>query len=828
MGRMFTNLSLRTKLLVPAVLALLPLAGITGLVVYLMRQAGDVAVRECTALSAADLDHTLQGMTALCVTQQESLDQAVEVALRAAYEQVRLGGGLQFAPREEAEWEAVNQFSGAKSSIRLPQMLLGPRWLGQNRDPKMPSPVVDDVMRLTGQTCTIFQRLNADGDMIRVCTNIEKEGRRAIGTYIPRTNPDGTPNAVIDAVLRGETYRGRAFAVKSWYITAYAPLKSRDGRVIGVLYVGVPQESVASLRKSLESARVGRAGYAFVLDSKGNVVVGAHGGNEPPLPREGADSLAGEVCRAAVGLAPGEAAERRYDGAGGRRVVRYAYYKPWDWVIGVNLPEEELDEAERHVGELSRRSTLLVAAIAAVAALAGVVLGLVVARRITGPVADTMGVIEAVARGDLARRVAVRSRDEIGRMGEALNQAIDRLRASEEERERRRHEDAARAEQERQQAERQRQQEREEARQRQEQAANEQREAEEMRAKVDAVLQVVRAAADGDLTHAVTVTGEDPIGQVGSGLAQLLANLRSSVGAIAGNARELAGASEELSAVSTQMSANAEETAAQAGVVSAASEQVSKNVQTVATGTEEMSASIREIAKNASEAARVAQTAVQVAQSANATVGKLGESSAEIGKVIKVITGIAEQTNLLALNATIEAARAGEAGKGFAVVANEVKELAKETAKATEEIGRKIEAIQQDTRGAVDAIKQIGEVIDKVNDISGTIAGAVEEQTATTNEMSRNVAEAAKGSGEIAQNITAVAQAAGSTTEGAGNAQKAASELARMASELQQLVAQFRYEQYDAPRAGARPGFAANGRRPGTSTAVAAGRRRGG
>ncbi len=328
-----------------------------------------------------------------------------------------------------------------------------------------------------------------------------------------------------------------------------------------------------------------------------------------------------------------------------------------------------------------------------------------------------------------------------------------------------------------------------------EQAEKEKREAEELKAKVDTVLAVVSAAAGGDLTQEVTVIGEDAIGQVGSALAQLLANLRSSVGAIAGNAQALAGASEELSAVSTQMSVNAEETAAQAGVVSAASEQVSKNVQTVATGTEEMSASIREIAKNASEAARVAQSAVQVAQSANVTVGKLGESSAEIGKVIKVITGIAEQTNLLALNATIEAARAGEAGKGFAVVANEVKELAKETARATEEIGRKIEAIQQDTRGAVDAIRQIGEVIDKVNDISSTIAGAVEEQTATTNEMSRNVAEAAKGSGEIAQNITTVAQAAGSTTEGAGNAQKAAGELARMASELQELVGQFRYEQ---------------------------------
>ncbi len=259
------------------------------------------------------------------------------------------------------------------------------------------------------------------------------------------------------------------------------------------------------------------------------------------------------------------------------------------------------------------------------------------------------------------------------------------------------------------------------------------------------------------------------------------------------NANSLAASSEELTAVSKQMGSNADETAAQATVVSAASEQVSKNVQTVATATEEMSASIKEIAKNANEAAKVATTAVKVAENTNTTVAKLGESSAEIGKVIKVITSIAQQTNLLALNATIEAARAGEAGKGFAVVANEVKELAKETAKATEDISQKIEAIQNDASGAVQAIGQIGEIINQINDISNTIASAVEEQTATTNEIGRNVTEAAKGSSEIAQNITGVAQAARSTSDGARDSQEASTQLAQMAANLQTLVSRFNY-----------------------------------
>jgi methyl-accepting chemotaxis protein len=317
--------------------------------------------------------------------------------------------------------------------------------------------------------------------------------------------------------------------------------------------------------------------------------------------------------------------------------------------------------------------------------------------------------------------------------------------------------------------------------------------AEDLKLKVESILQVVSAAARGDLTRTVTVVGDDSLGKMGATLGQFFATMRSSVGAIAGNATALGAASEELAAVSKQMTGNADETASQANVVSAAVEEVNKNIQTVATGTEEMSASIREIAKNAADAARVATSAVKVAETTNTIVGKLGESSADIGKVIKVITSIAQQTNLLALNATIEAARAGEAGKGFAVVANEVKELAKETAKATEDISQKIETIQVDTRSAVAAIGQIGTIINQINDIQNTIASAVEEQTATTNEISRNVADAARGSGEIARNISGVASAAQGTSSGATDTERASAELARMASELQKLVSQFTF-----------------------------------
>ena len=310
-------------------------------------------------------------------------------------------------------------------------------------------------------------------------------------------------------------------------------------------------------------------------------------------------------------------------------------------------------------------------------------------------------------------------------------------------------------------------------------------------------LRKVQAAAEalaaGDLTRSADVAGRDEVGRTGAALDGAMAELRTVMTSVVASSDAVAAASEELSASSAQISASAEETSAQSGVVSAAAEEVSRNVATVAAGAEEMGASIREISQNANEAARVAAQAVSEAEDTTATIQKLGTSSQEIGAVVKTITSIAEQTNLLALNATIEAARAGEAGKGFAVVANEVKELAQETARATEDIARRVEAIQGDTSGAVSAIGRISEIIGSINDFQLTIASAVEEQTATTNEMSRSVQEAAGGSTEIATNITGVSTAASSTTMALGQTRQAVDELSRMASDLRGSVARFTF-----------------------------------
>ncbi|MEZ0493190.1 methyl-accepting chemotaxis protein [Kineococcus sp. TBRC 1896] len=314
-----------------------------------------------------------------------------------------------------------------------------------------------------------------------------------------------------------------------------------------------------------------------------------------------------------------------------------------------------------------------------------------------------------------------------------------------------------------------------------------------IRADARAIVDVAQALERGDLTASSGIDVDDELGRAASALDRALAQLRTDVASVAAGAHTLGRTSSALAERSQEAGSASQRTGRGVERVAGDVAAVATNLQAIGAGADEMGSAIREISTSAADATGVAAQAVQVADDTTATVSRLGESSAQIGSVVKVITAIAEQTNLLALNATIEAARAGEMGKGFAVVAGEVKELAQQTARATEDISRQVQAIQDDTTGAVSAIGSIAEVIARINDLQTTIASAVEEQTATTSEIARSIAEAAAGADRVDGGVRDVSEATRTTVRTVEYAQEAAQEVAGISSQLQTLVARFRF-----------------------------------
>lgn len=387
-------MSLRGKLLFYGILSSgIPLAIILALVLVQNAKVVRLASKEAQKLAYADLDHIVEGVYAMCVSQQEVLQQRVDVALKVASDKMDAMGAVTLAAEDKIRWNAINQLTKAPVTANLPKLLVGDVWLGQNTKRDEPSPLVDDVRRVQDVTCTVFQRMNEAGDMLRVCTNVEQlDGTRAIGTFIPAIEPGGKPNAVVAAVLRGETYSGKAFVVNKWYITAYKPMRDKGGDIVGMLYVGVPMESATSLRQAIMQTKVGKTGYVYVLDPQGHYVISQDGKRDGENIWETRDSdgnlFIQDLIARAMAVPEGGIAEIRYpwknqgDSVARMKTARLKYFAPWDWVIGAGSYDEEFHDAANQVQTVGQRTSLIILGLSVLSLLAIAAIWAVVSRGI--------------------------------------------------------------------------------------------------------------------------------------------------------------------------------------------------------------------------------------------------------------------------------------------------------------------------------------------------------------------------------------------------------------------------------------------------------------
>ncbi|WP_456599763.1 methyl-accepting chemotaxis protein [Blastococcus sp. SYSU DS0616] len=702
-----SNTGIRTKVVALAV-ASVTATGVAmgGVSAWQSSRFADDAAQHMDALVEQDISRAARGTYDVVATQGASTAAKVDSDLATARYVLQQAGG--FAIDDSGTglvlWDAKNQLTGEVTPLTLPRVLVGGEWLGKNSDAAVPTPVVDTVKTMVGATVTIFQK-TPSGDFLRVATNVQAaSGARAIGTYIPAVNPDGAPNPVASAVSKGETYRGNAFVVDSWLVSAYEPILGPAGDVVGVLYVGVKQENLPALREGLQATTIGENGHVEIYggtgDRAGTVLISPDGSRdgEQMLSATDADGTpyVQQIVDAALQLQGGEQATVRYDDPqAGPTTVRVSYYAPWDWVIATVARDEDFAGAQESLA--SGRSSMMWAMVVA-------------------------GLVIAVLGGVLARWV-----------GHRLTQPLTHLR--------------------------------------------------------DRMAEI--ADGEGDLTQRMDDSRDDEVGQLSGAFNRFVEKVAGTVRDIHRCAQDVAASAAGVSTVADGLAQRASRSRDQAQGAHGVAAEISSSVSSAAAGAEEMGVSITEIARSAAEAAEVGRQAASLAEQTETTIAALGASSAEIGDVVKVISGVAEQTNLLALNATIEAARAGDAGKGFAVVANEVKELAQEAAKASEEIAQRVQGIQSETTDAVRSISRIAEVVRAINDHQTTIASAVEEQTATTRELSRSVATAAEGAGTVTTTLTTVSRDADDSATDVERARSAAQELDGLSKELNRLLAVF-------------------------------------
>jgi HAMP domain-containing protein len=431
------DLDLRRKIVLAAVIPAVTLSGVFLAVLALQRSHLAGKVEDTVGpLARENLARAARDLRTLCDATHQELSRQVPRSLAVAHDELARAGALSFG-REAVRWHALNQLDRSVTDVSLPRLLLGGRWVAPNDEFGRRSPVVDRVRELAGADATLFQRINDRGDMLRVATTVpDVQGHRAIGTYIPAIEPDGRPNPVVATVVRGETYIGRALVVDHWYIAGYEPLRDRDGRVAGMLFIGLRQDSLEGLRAGVAASRIGRSGTMFVLgasgDQRGMYLIPPPGHSDGEVAWEQRDAAGAPYVQRLVETAlahpSGETsvleAAAPAGSDRGARVAAVTYFAPWDWVI---VAEMDRQEARAAVDDLDAALAATVATVVAVGLLVLAITAWLAARaagRIAAPLEAMAVAAERIAQGDVRQDVTWRSRDEVGRLAEAFRATI--------------------------------------------------------------------------------------------------------------------------------------------------------------------------------------------------------------------------------------------------------------------------------------------------------------------------------------------------------------------------------------------------------------------
>ncbi len=712
--------------------------GIICLSIYITEESTKTDIEsdldnKMTKATETELSNISQDFYTMCSLQQGLLKKILSGSLSYAEDFAKINGGFNLGSKK-VTWTAVNQFTKDSTKIELPAMNIGNIWLGQNSSFNNHSYLVDDVINKFGVTCTIFQRMNPSGDMLRVCTNIKKlDGKRAIGTYIPSSNPDGSKNNVISTVLNGTTYFARAYVVNAWYITIYKPITNSQGDTIGVLYVGIKQDTAQDFNASIKNFSLPNNGYAFVTNGKnsrefsGKVIF--HKTNSEigkKLLSENTNNS--DVISASINsaIAAGNGKSRTITGKISSSVnnktkeiiASSIYFEPFDWVITIISDKHDFSDIIAVVGNSLSKLFIEVIAMGLLVLIVSALITVFVVRGIVKPISKAVEIANAIAEGDITLRMNHKSKDEVGELSNSFDKMLTHLERNS---------------------------------------------------------VATQNIATGNLKQTIDISSNKDL--FGISLSKMLDSLNEVLGQTKTAAKHTSIAANEINAASTNLSTNTQRSINNLDIVCDQLEDIdkqAKNAAEIASKTQEYTEEVMSAAKYGNNGMEEMVNAMQDIQ----------ESSDSITKIIKTIDDLAFQTNLLALNAAVESARAGKHGKGFAVVAEEVRSLAARSAKAASETSALVlESKEKVTLGARIAantkedLTKINHSVDQVIGLIKTLSSESIDQRDKIEAVNNGV----QTLKEIVMSNTAAAEETSSTSV----------ELAAQAKSLDELLSHF-------------------------------------